>query len=92
MSSPPTPETITPSQLTHLLSAYPVTLEKAYKLNTRLKDPKKLSRALEDDRWRYDELPRILAARRVGGKGDEKSEGAPWLEKGELERLVGWKM
>ncbi|ERF71142.1 hypothetical protein EPUS_05971 [Endocarpon pusillum Z07020] len=92
MSSPPAPETITPSQLAYLLSIYPVTLEKAYKLNTRLKDPKKLSGALEDDRWRYDQLPRILAARRAVGKEGEKGEGAPWLEKAELERLVGWKI
>ncbi len=92
MSSPPTPGTITPYQLKHLLSFYPATVEKPYKLNTRLKDPKKLSAALRDDRWRYDELPRILAARRADGEEDEKDEAAPWLEKGELERLVGWKM
>ena len=92
MSSPPNPRTITPSQFTHLLSFYPVTVEKAYKLNTRLKDPKKLSSAQADERWRYDELPRILAARRADGKEGEKGKDAPWLEKGELERLVGWKM
>ncbi len=92
MSSPPIPGTITLSQLTRLLSLYPVTVEKAYKLSTRLKDPKKLSGALQDDKWRYDELPTILAARRQVGKEDEKDEAAPWLEKGELERLVGWKM
>ncbi len=93
MSSPPTPGILTPSQLTRLLSFYPATVDKAYKLNTRLKDPKKRSAALQDDSWRYDELPRILAARRADGREEKKKdEAAPWLEKAELERLVGWKM
>lgn len=63
-----------------------------------MKDPKKLSRALEDDRWRYDDLPRIVAKRKrgkkleVGADGGEKGVDEAWLEKGELEGLVEWKM
>ena len=83
----PTAATITAFQFTHLLSLYPVTVENAYKRNARLKDPKQLSDALEDDRWRYEELPRVLVARRA-----EKEADRPWLVKEELERLVSWKM
>lgn len=90
-TTPPSAETITTGQFNHILSLYPSTVEKAYQQNGRLKDskknPNKLSDALDDDRWRYDQLPGVLAARGV----DTDGEGQ-WLEKEELERLVGWKM
>ena len=94
-TTPPSAETITTTQFNHILSLYPFTVEKAYQQNGRLKDskknPKKLSDALDDDTWRYDHLPGVLAARKAGRGADRDGEG-PWLEKEELERLVGWKM
>jgi hypothetical protein len=97
MSTPlpqrPSPSSITATQLNRILSLYPSTLEAVYKRNSRLKDPKKLAQAIKDDTWRYEELPRIVAGRRGEKQGDsaDGSKGA-WLEKAELEKLVGWKM
>jgi len=87
---PPPPSTITPSQFSSILSLYPSTISKTYKTTPRLKDAKKLSHASEDDKWRYDELPRMLARRK--GKDGEGVGVGRWLEKEELERLVEWKM
>lgn len=90
--TPPTPATITATQFIYLLSLYPSAVERAYQQNPRLKGGKKLADALADDRWRYEELPGIISGRRAdAGKGGGNERGA-WLEKGELERLVGWKM
>lgn len=93
--SPPTAATITGPQFAHALSLYRATVARAYGRNARLREPKKLSDALDDDAWRYDQLPRTLAARGAGGTAAAGGGGGPsssWLEKGELERLVAWKM
>lgn len=72
-----------------------------------MKDARKLSQALEDDRWRYEELGGIVEGRRGGQESGKVQDGGEdwgkeregvgagagaWLDKGEVERLVGWKM
>ena len=61
----------------HLLSLYDKVVEAVYQ--SRIKDSKKLAEALEDDRWRYQELPETLA------------EDDARITKPQLERLVRWK-
>jgi hypothetical protein len=96
MSSPyqslPSPASITASQFTKLLALYPSTVRVVYQQNIRLRDPQKLAKALEDDQWRYDELPVIVSARKSSGRAGKDGGSGPWLEKAELERLVNWKM
>ena len=77
----PSASTITPAQFTDLLALYPAALSAAY--DAKIADGKKRAQALEDDAWRYGELPTAVTER----KGKEKC-----LQKAELERLVGWKM
>ena len=83
----PSPSTISAAQVSHLLSLYQSTLEAIYKGTSRLKNPKKLSKALEDDVWRYETFPRTIRERAESG-----SKEKIYIEKPELERLVQWKM
>ena len=62
----------------HLLFLYNQVIEAVYR--ARIKETKRLEEALEDDQWRYHELPMTLS---VGGESITKSQ---------LERLVRWKM
>jgi hypothetical protein len=50
-TSPPSPTSITRAQFAHLLSTYPIVLQRVYE--AKIKDAKKLAQALEDDAWRY---------------------------------------
>jgi hypothetical protein len=83
MASPPSPEDITFDRLNHYVSLYPKAIEQHYR--TKIKDEKKRVEALSRDRWRYEELPAILA-----GKGSKPEFLAMSL--GNLEKLVQWKM
>ena len=80
-TQPPSPSTITPAQFADLLGLYRAALSAVY--DAKIADGKKRAQSLEDDKWRYGELPSLLGER----KGKEKC-----LEKAELERLVRWKM
>lgn len=88
----PSPASIIASQFTNLLALYPSTVRVVYQQNARLRDPQKLAKALEDDHWRYDELPVIVSARKSSGRVGKDGGSEPWLEKAELEMLVNWKM
>jgi hypothetical protein len=81
-SSPPTLSTITTSQLSHLLTLYPQTIKSHYAF--KVSDPKKLTEALNRDKWRYDELPSLLKDQDGHGKGTHMSLN-------QLEDLVKWK-
>lgn len=70
--------TITPAQVQSCVKLYPTVLERVYKV-TRPKS--NLEEFLEDDRWRYEVLPK-----------DVEKEGGRALTKEELQRLVKWKM
>jgi len=76
----PTPDTITEEVVSRCLLIYKQILEAVYA--TKLKDTKRRAKALEDDDWRYEQLPRSI-------KGRGPLHG---LDKNELERLVQWKM
>lgn len=70
--------TITPAQIQSSVALYPTVLERVYKA-TRPKS--NLEEILEDDRWRYEVLPKEVA-----------KKGGQALTKQELQRLVKWKM
>lgn len=72
------PDKITTAQLLGCVSLYPKAVEKFYQ--SKIKDEKKLKVALENDKWRFDELPKLV---------ENRSDA---LGKVELERLVQWKM
>ncbi|KAJ9607907.1 hypothetical protein H2200_007986 [Cladophialophora chaetospira] len=85
-SNPPSSTTITRSTFDQALKLYPSLVEKVYASKLR-NDAKKVTEALKRDRWRFEELPSLIAERRGKGKGD--GEG---LSKDEVERLVLWKI
>lgn len=62
-----------------LLSLYQEVVAVVYA--RKIKDATKLKQALEDERWRYHELPEMLEGKEVKR-----------LSKSELERVVRWKM
>ena len=78
-----TPRTITIAQINHCVSLYSKVIQKHYA--SKIKDPKKVSEAVQRDNWRYEELPRSLRVKDEQGKPT-----AMTLE--ELGRLVQWKM
>lgn len=95
----PTFDSITEAQYATVLAQYQHIVETVYKQKSKLKDPKKLSDALKDDVWRYEELPKLVKSRETatapGMKdGNKKILGCQggYLEKKDLERLVQWKM
>lgn len=65
------------------MALYPKVVEKHYA--SKIKDPKRVSEAIERDKWRYEELPRSLRIKNEQRKPMDMS-----LE--ELGRLVQWKM
>jgi len=75
------PNSINTSVIAHCVSLYSSVVDKVYR--SKIKDDKKFKTALDNDRWRFEELPRTVQQRRAAGKG---------LSKDELERLVQWKM
>ena len=78
-----TPLDITVPQVKHCLALYPKVVEKHYASKT--KDPKKVSEAIERDKWRYEDLPRSLRIKNEQSKPMDMSLA-------ELARLVQWKM
>lgn len=86
MSSLPSPSSITLSAFKAALELYPSIAEKVYR--SKLKDSKRISEALERDRWRFEELPVSVAAME---KGKPNKAGAH-MSKETVERLVQWKM
>jgi hypothetical protein len=96
MSEIPSPSTITSETFQIVLNCYPSIVEKVYK--SKIKDAKKVSEAIERDRWRFEELPSTVAQLKspIGtkvttgkGKIDVRERG---LTKEAIERLVQWKM
>ncbi|EXJ58662.1 hypothetical protein A1O7_06090 [Cladophialophora yegresii CBS 114405] len=66
----PSPAALTASSFQKALALYPSLVEKVYK--TKLKnDGKKVTEALERDRWRFDELPASVAQRKQKANGDD---------------------
>ena len=82
-----TSQNISSQLLEYILSLYPssfariVDHEVASKRNAQQLSKERLSL----DQWRYESLPKIVATR-------ENDQGAAYLEKEELEKLVEWKM
>ncbi|KAJ9498493.1 hypothetical protein LTR99_003343 [Exophiala xenobiotica] len=96
MSEIPPPSTITTETFQIALNCYPSIVEKVYK--SKIKDAKKVSEAIERDRWRFEELPTTVAqvkspgsTKVTTGKGkiDVRERG---LTKEAIERLVQWKI
>jgi hypothetical protein len=96
MSDMPSPSTITLETFQIALNCYPSIVEKVYK--SKIKDTKKVSDAIERDRWRFEELPFTVAQLKspggtnvttLKGKTDVRERG---LTKEAIERLVQWKM
>ena len=86
MAALKTPESasITLHDFKQLLNLYDDTIKAVY--SAKISDKKKLKQALEDDKWRYIELPEKLKHRKSQNT-DELG-----INKEELERLVRWKM
>ncbi|KAL2423395.1 hypothetical protein ABEF95_008062 [Exophiala dermatitidis] len=90
------PSTLSNDAIREALGLYPSLVEKVYR--SKLKDPKKISDAIERDRWRYEGLPGAIALLKsetkheddVGSSSADVAEGA--LTKEALERLVQWKI
>ena len=104
LSSLPPPSILTLTTFRKALELYPPLVEKVYKAKLK-NDSKKVSDALERDRWRFEELPHATAERKAefdrGRERDGKetrmlkadaSAGATGLTKADVERLVQWKM
>ena len=91
MPAVPSPSSLTPEGFKAALEIYPLVAEKVYQ--SKIKDVKKASEALERDKWRYEELPAAVAIARLGKtqKGAKDVNGAG-LSKEANERLVQWKM
>ncbi|RMZ75056.1 hypothetical protein DV738_g5658, partial [Chaetothyriales sp. CBS 135597] len=90
MTSPPLPgsaATISPSQIATLTTYYPSIATAHYK--ARLKDPAKVSAAIERDHWRYEQLPAELLKAQNANTGTDASIS---LDLPNLEKLVQWKI
>ena len=78
----PDPGEVTYDEAIELAKLYRSTLEGAYKDS----NDQKIKKGIDDDNWRYEELPAIVRDRK------KKEKGGAFLEMKELERLVAWKM
>lgn len=96
MPSPPPPQSFPTAAFNVALELYPSLVEKVY--TSKLKNDKKVSDALERDKWRFEELPAAVAqaigsgqkGARQGKAGNDVKDGG--LTRGAVERLVQWKM
>jgi hypothetical protein len=94
MMSVPSASTITSEGFQQALSLYTSLVESVYK--SKIKDSKKVSEALDRDRWRFEELPSTVAQMKTNGKSPTSKSNADihggGLSKKAVERLVQWKM
>ena len=97
----PDPSKITLVHIKQLVERYPQGLRSIYeqRIKSKASDKKKAAerfiRAIEDDAWRYDELPaklKELEGTREGKRDDDDEEKELCLDSDELVRLVQWKM
>ncbi|KAL9625791.1 MAG: hypothetical protein Q9160_000111 [Pyrenula sp. 1 TL-2023] len=100
--NPPSPSTITGSQLHHLAAIYPSVVSRVIEQKTKAKAKRKsdgevdaaVSDFIDLDSFRYKKLPQKLREAREAGKGEKRDEkvGGERIETADIERLVRWKI
>lgn len=98
------PSTIRPDQLDAALARYPALISAVSQGKSKSKTEPQGGSLVELDRWRLEDLPKVLEKRQSTGDrssaitGDKSSanleagKGGVFLTLDELERLVKWKL